>query len=269
VTGIEAATQRASNSAAVAVLGRFGLAVRGFTYCVIAWLAIQVALGHRTQEADQRGALVTVAHQSFGRVLLWVIGFGFASYSLWRLTEVAAGTAGEGKKAGPRIQSLVRGIVYAGLAVSTFSFIAGTSRRSQASQQVGVTAKLMRHSYGRWLVGLAGLIVIAVGIAMVIEALQKKFEKQLKMQDLQGNVRTVVLRLGMIGTAARGVVFAVAGVFVLVAAVEFDPGKSKGLDGALRSLANASAGSWLLGLLAVGLFAFGLYGLAASRFAKT
>ena len=269
VSGMAALTRRASGSDMVAMLGRFGLAVRGFTYCVIGWLALQIAFGHRTQEADQRGALVTVAHQPFGEALLWIMGFGFAAYSLWRFSEAAIGTAAEGKKRGPRLQSLVRGIIYAALAVTTFDLIAGTSRQSQTGQQAEATAKLMRHGYGRWLVGLVGLIVIAVGIAMVVEGVREKFEKQLKLAELHGTLRIVVLRLGMVGTTARGVVFTVVGVLVVTAAVKFDPAKSKGLDGALRSLAATTAGSLLLVVLAVGLVAFGVYGIAAARFAKT
>jgi Domain of Unknown Function (DUF1206) len=78
-----------------------------------------------------------------------------------------------------------------------------------------------------------------------------------------------VLRLGMIGTTARGVVFAIAGALVVDAAVTYDAAKSTGLDGALRTLADRPYGPWLLGALALGLIAFGLYGFAAARWAKT
>jgi hypothetical protein len=108
-----------------------------------------------------------------------------------------------------------------------------------------------------------------VGLGMVSEGLRRKFEKQLQMNELHGATRTAVVRLGMIGTTARGVVFAVAGALVVAAAVNYDASKSTGLDGALRTLADRPYGPWLLGVLAVGLIAFGLYGLAAARYAKT
>lgn len=266
---VVSSARRASNGPAMAGLARFGLAARGFVYLVIGWLAIQIALGHGHNQANQRGALADIAQHSLGLVLLWVLGFGFASYALWRLSEAAFGTAAEGSKVGPRVQSLIRGVVYAALSVSTFSFIAGTSQQGQAQQQATLTARVMRHSYGRWLVGVAGLVVVAVGAAMIVEGVRRKFEKDLHMNDLHGATGTVVIRLGMIGTIARGVVFAVAGVLVVDAAVNFDAQKSTGLDGAMRTLANQTFGPWLLGLLALGLVAFGLYGLAQSRWAKT
>jgi hypothetical protein len=269
VSRLESSARQASASQGMGALARFGLAVRGFVYLVIGWIAVQIALGHRSQEANQRGALATVAQHSYGKALLWILGFGFAAYALWRLSEAAFGTAAEGRKAGPRVQSLVRALVYAFFAVTTFSFIAGTSAQSQSQQQASETAKLMKHGYGRWLVGVVGVIVVVVGLSMVVEGLGRKFEKQLRMTELHGATRTVVVRLGMIGTTARGVVFAVAGALAVEAAVNYDAAKSTGLDGALRTLADRTYGPWLLGALALGLIAFGIYGLAAARFAKT
>jgi len=270
VSGMTSTARRASNSKAMSGFARLGLAARGFTYLVIGWLAIQIALGHRHHAADQRGALAEVAHQSYGVFLLWILAVGFAAYAIWRLSEAAFGTAAEGREAGPRLKSLVRGVIYASLCVTTFSFISGRrAGQSQRQQQVTLTARLMKHDAGRWLVGLVGLIVIVVGLGMVIEGARRKFEKDLRMGELRGNTRSLVVRLGMVGTIARGIVFTVAGGLVLDAAVSYKPSKSTGLDGALRTLADRPYGPWLLGILAVGLVAFGVYGFAAARWAKT
>jgi hypothetical protein len=266
---LERSAEQASNSRAMAALARFGLTVRGVIYLIIGWLAVQIALGHHSEEANQRGALAEVARQPFGKALLWILGLGFAAYALRRLSEAAFGTAADGKQTGPRLKSLVRGIIYASLAVTTFRFIGGSSGQSQSGQQVSATAKVMKHTGGRWLVGLIGVIVIVVGVAMIIDGIKHKFEKDLRMTELHGTTRTVVVRLGMIGTIARGAVFAVAGLLVLEAAIKYEPDKSSGLDGALRTLAHQAYGPWLLGALALGLVAFGVYGLAAARYAKT
>jgi hypothetical protein len=258
----------AARSPAMHAAARFGLAARGFVYLVIGWLTLQIALGHHTQQANQRGALAEVANHPFGKFLLWLLGFGLAAYALWRLSQALFGTATEGDKAGPRLKALVRGIVYAGFAVMTFSFIAGNSSTGQRQQQVALTARMMRHTAGQWLVGLAGVAVVGVGVALIFEGLTHRFEKQLDLAELHGRTRTWVLRLGMIGTATRGAVFALAGFLVIDAAVTFDPKKSTGLDGALRTLAHQPFGPWLLGLAALGLLAFGVYGLASVRYAK-
>jgi hypothetical protein len=73
----------------------------------------------------------------------------------------------------------------------------------------------------------------------------------------------------MVGTISRGIVFATAGILVVDAAVSFDPKESRGLDGALRTLADQPYGPWILGALALGLMAFGAFGFAAARWVKT
>ena len=250
------------------VAARVGLAARAVVYLVIGWLAIQIALGHSTPQANQKGALADIASHTGGMIVLWMLGIGFGAYALWRLSEAVFGTAADGSKAGPRAQSLARSVCYAALCVTTFAFIAGRSRQGQAQQQQTETAKLMRHGYGRWLVGLAGVIVIAIGIGMIVEGVTKKFEKQLNLAELRGSARTTVVALGMVGTTARGIVFAIAGILVLDACITADSAKSTGLDGALRTLADRAYGPWLLGILALGLIAFGVYGMAAARWAR-
>jgi hypothetical protein len=269
MTAVTVSARRASSSPALAGAARFGLAARGFVYIVIGWLAVQIARGHGSHEANQRGAVADIAQHSYGIVLLWIMALGFAAYAIWRVCEAVFGTATDGSKAGPRLVSLARGIVYAGFCIGTVEFIVGRSKQGQSQQQATLTARAMSHPFGRWLVAAVGVIVVVVGITMVVQGATRKFEKDLRMHELHGAVRTIVVRLGVVGTIARGIVFAVAGGLVVDAAVTFKPHKSTGLDGALRTLADQPYGPWLLGILALGLIAFGLYGFAAARYAKT
>src|SRR5450432_3730256 len=107
-TRTSARARRASDSRPAQYLARAGLTARGVIYILIGWVAIQLALGQTSQEADQRGALQLLARQPFGLVLLWLVGIGFACYALWRLSEAAFGVTGDGNGAGPRLKSLAR-----------------------------------------------------------------------------------------------------------------------------------------------------------------
>ena len=80
--------------------------------------------------------------------------------------------------------------------------------------------------------------------------------------------RRVVEWLGVIGTAARGVVFALAGVLVIDAAVTYSPSKAGGVDKALLTLRDQPFGEFLLGLAAAGLIIFGIYGLCEARWRR-
>lgn len=86
---------------------------------------------------------------------------------------------------------------------------------------------------------------------------------------MSASTRSVVSKLGMVGTIARGAVIALAGGLVVDAAVTFRPAKARGLDGALRTLAAQPYGKTLLGAAAFGLIAFGVYGFAEPRWHRT
>jgi hypothetical protein len=61
---------------------------------------------------------------------------------------------------------------------------------------------------------------------------------------------------------ARGLVFVVAGGFVVRAAVTYRPSEAKGLDDTIRSFADTPAGPWLLVAVALGLALYGLFSFA-------
>jgi hypothetical protein len=261
--------RHAARSPQMKGLARLGLAARATIYLLIGWLALLLATGKRHGETDQRGALNEVARHSGGEFLLWVITIGLAAYALWRLSEAAFGVADEGDKKGPRFQSLVRGVIYAGFAVSAFNLVTHARQQSQVRQQQTWTAKVMTHTGGRWAVGIVGAIIVIVGLMLVVEGLTHKFEKHLDTNRMSRSARRIVRFLGTVGTSARGVVFMVAGIFVVRAAYDFDPRQARGLDGALRSLADTAAGAWLLGAAALGLIAFGVYGYAEAVWRRT
>jgi Domain of Unknown Function (DUF1206) len=260
--------RRASDSSAARALARAGLTARGVLYILIGWVAILVALGQTSREADQQGALQLLAGQPYGLVSLWLLGIGFAGYALWRLSEAAFGVTGEGNGAGARLKSLVRALIYAFFAYLTFKIIAGTGTGSQTKKQQDLTATVMHHPGGQWLVGIVGLVIVIAGVVLVFEGIRGKFLKYLQLSQMSLRTRRLVERLGMIGTAARGAVFALAGVLVIEAAVTYQPSKAGGIDKALLTLRNQPFGEFLLIIAALGLIIFGVYGLCEARWRR-
>ena len=267
VAGVTRKARRASDSPAAHFLARAGLTARGVIYILVGWVALLVALGQSAREADQQGALQLLAGKSYGLVSLWLLGIGFAAYALWRLSEAAFGVTGEPPGAGPRLKSLARSVIYAGLAYLTFTVISGTDR-SQSRRQQDMTATAMQHPAGRWLVGLAGLIIVICGLVLVAEGARKKFMKYLRTAQMNARMRRVVKLFGMTGTIARGLVFALAGVLVIDAAITHKASESGGIDKALLTLRDQPFGEFLMMLAALGLVVFGVYGLCEARWRK-
>jgi hypothetical protein len=247
-----------SQSRPMGWLARLGLTARGVVWLVMGWLAILLATGARAQ-VDQRGALVEVLSQPFGTALVLLLALGFLAYAVWRLSEAAFGVIGEGDGTGPRLAALARGVVYLVLCVSALGVLRGV-RGTQSGQQAHLAGAAMQTAAGRGAVALAGLAIVAIGLVMVRQGWSAKFLRY--FGSLPPGARSLVVRLGRVGTVSRGVVFAVTGSLVVVAAWTARAAEAGGIDVALRTLLATSYGPVLVAVLGVGLVVFGLYGLA-------
>ncbi|MFD9307106.1 DUF1206 domain-containing protein [Streptomyces sp. NPDC060048] len=251
------------------VAARCGLLARGVLYVLIGLLAVRVAVGDGGgKEADRQGALQELAGKPFGGVLIGAVGVGLVCMALWRLSEAVFGAAGpDGDKVVKRLASAARFVFYAVVAFSVFTFSAGGGR-SGDQQSRDVTAKALDLPAGQWLVGAVGLGICGAGVAMAVQAARRSFRKRLAMGGASAGSRKAVDFLGVTGGLARGTVFAAAGGFIVFAALRYDPAQAKGLDDTLRSLAQTTAGPWLLLAVAVGLALFGVFSWAMARWAE-
>jgi len=264
-TGLRNTAAGAARSEPIDWAARAGLTARGVVWIVIGILGVLLAQGARGRAADQKGALQELLTKPYGDVIVVLMTVGFVGYALWRLSEAAFGVTGDGRGAGPRLQSLARAVAYLVLAGTAVSALAG-SGSSQSAQQESLTARVMSHSGGRWLVALVGLVIVGIGATLVVQGWKLSFMRY--FAAVPSEVRRVVVQLGRVGTIGRGAVFALAGVLVVAAAWTFDPKKAAGLDGALRTLLTRPYGTVLALVAALALVAFGIYGLAEARYRR-
>jgi hypothetical protein len=257
-----------SRKGAFASLARPGLIARGVVYGVIGVLAVKVAVGSAGKAPNQQGALQTIAEQPFGKVLLIALAVGLAGYAGWRLARAAIGHGAEERDRGlERLASAGSGLAYAALFVVAVKVVAGSGSGSSGSPSK-TAAGVLGWSAGPVIVGLAGTVLIGVGLYQAYRALARKFMEEANTEQMNRQVKRAYEALGAFGHLARMVVFALTGYGLLRAAIDFDPRKAVGLDGALRELANSSYGPFLLGIVAAGLIGFALLSTAEARFRK-
>lgn len=268
-TDVKQAAWQAHNSKAMEWGARAGLSARAFIYLLMGGLALAIASGGKSknQAVNQKGALQQLTQHTGGAALLVLLAIGFAAYALWRFSEAAFGVVGDGDGPKARLQSAGRGLIYSSFCVTAISVLRGSSG-SQSSKNTSLTAKVMGWTGGRFLIGIVGLAILAVGGIMIYEGAKKKFVKYLKTSEMSESTREAVESLGMVGTIARGTVIGLAGLLAIQAAWTYDAQKAGGLDVALKSLAGQPYGALLLGVMAVGLLAFGVYGFAEARWRK-
>ena len=248
--------------------GRAGYVARGVVYVLIGVLALRIAFGRGSGPADRQGALHEVAAQPFGTVMLWLLVVGFACMAVWRFSQAAL-AKGPHHKAGARLLDGVKALLYTAICWATAAYAAGSGGTSSGdAQSQDGTATAMTYSGGRILVGVAACVLIGVGAMLAVQAVRRRFLRQLDTGAMSPRTREVVTALGVAGGAARGAVYAAVGAFMLVAAVRFDPHQAKGMDATLRSFAHTPVGPLLLVAVAVGLVLFGGSSFASARWGR-
>lgn len=258
----------AARSQPIGWLGRLGLVARGISYGLVAVLAIKLALGGGGTPEDRAGALQTIAHDGFGRVVVVFLAIGFAGYAVWRFAEAFFDRGGEGREPkglAKRAADAGRGLVYVGLCVVAVAILLGSSGDINEKQE---TAKVLDWPGGRWIVAAVGAGLAVAALWSFFTAATRNFPEELNGARMTRSEQRLTTAAGVAGIGARGVVFALIAIFLIKAALEYDPREAIGLDGALRELAAQDYGSGLLGVVAAGLLAYGIFCLLVARYGR-
>jgi hypothetical protein len=240
---------------------------KGALYAVVALLALQIPLGLGGETTDRQGALRTIAQQPAGEVMLFVLAAGLVGYAAWRFVQAFLDRDDEGtgvKALAKRVSYLARGLLYLGFAVLALALVIGWG--SGGGNEKEDTARVFELPGGRWLVAAVGAGFLAAGIYNAYRSITGKFRKHLREHTLGKAARGWMIVVGVLGHAARAVVFSLVGIFLLRAAWQYEAKEAIGLDGALLKVARADYGNFLLGLVAAGLLAYGLFCFIQARY---
>lgn len=260
-------TKDAAYSPIMDRLARLGYGVKGIIYITMGFIAFRSALGKSSTPADQLGAIATFGKLPYAQVLLWVILVGLISYSLWGLIRAFLDPFHKGRDMKGLLARggyLLSAVTYASFVLPTYHLITGARRGARSNQTAQFVIKLMALPWGRFLVGAIGVGAVAAGIYQIYMGITLNFEQEFKPYALSPEQRKVAKQVGRFGTSARGIVFTLVGYFLVLAAYYARPGHAQGFAGALRFLAQQPYGLWLLGTVAAGLIAFGIYSLMSA-----
>ena len=273
IRGANRMTRNAATGKWMTGFARVGYAAKGVVYLIIGFLAAKLAIGQGGAATDQRGALHTIYDQPFGKFLLIVVAIGLLAFALWSFIQAIYDTEGKGSKAKgimARIGYAAVGITYAALAFGAYQIATstGSGGKSSSTSTQDATAKLLQLPLGRPLVVIVGLVVLGIAFYLFVKAYKANFQNTLNLATLRAQVKKAVIFLGRLRYGALGVIFTIIGIFMIVAAVQFNPQKAKGLDTALSELLHLPFGPVLLGIVALGLIAYGAYSFVEARYRR-
>jgi hypothetical protein len=241
-----------------------GHIAKGVVYFLVGGLALQAAAGKGGKVSSQEGAVRTIGEQPFGRLLLVAAGIGLFCYALWRLFQAVFNPERErgAKGAGKRIGRAFSGLGHGALGVSAFQLSMGHRAADHGHESRVWIARVLAQPFGNALVAAVGLGLCAYAVFQVYCAVVSKFPEPL---DGRASSQSTVTSIARIGLAARGVVFAIIGVSFVRAAMAGSSGKARDVGGALRDVAAQPYGRVLLGVVAIGVAAYGVYQLVVAR----
>lgn len=266
------AAQEAANSRWVDRVARAGLLARAVIYLLVGYLAGRLALGSAgaptatSRPASGEGALETLAAHPGGRIVLGLLA---AVQATFRHQDIQRSSERRAK----RLFFAGVAIVYLAFAIYTASLVV-RPQSGQASaagahrQETELTARVLGWPFGQLLVGTVGAVLVASGVGFGYQAVTTNFQDRLKQQQMRPAVWRAATVLGAVGSWARAVVLVLIGVFVLSAAISFNPRKARGLDASLRAVADQPYGPYLLAAVALGLACYGIYLLLEARYRK-
>jgi hypothetical protein len=254
-------------------IGRIGWVAKGVIYVLIGVLAFQIAREGQGsgEEANSGGAVATLADRSYGQVLVAILGIGLALYVVWRVFSALLPGDWTGHALLERIGYMVSAVIYGSLAWVMAQIVVGGgdqgAQQKEDSTLHGAVASMMERTWGRWIVGLAALVVLGVAVDFAKKAWTQSFRKDISPSP-NGTERRAIIRLGQLGWAARAVSTALIAFFLARAAITYDASEAGGIDGSLRSFVGYRWGQAVVVAVAVGFVAYGLFCLISARYQR-
>ena len=250
---------------------RLGWLGKGVVYSLMGIAAVTIARSgpiapSADEEASPQGAVDTIHGTPGGRVLLAVFCVSLLLYVAWRVLSIAVQRGNDARHWINRI-----GYTFSALFYLSLAWVAGRAALrgddpGHSTQVESASRRVLEMSAGRWLLGVAGAVVIVVGAVFVVErGVMRRFRRDLDLASAKPGERELIVGTGVIGWIGRGVVTMLVGWFVLRAALHYDPNEAKGFDLALRETADTTRGSWFVLAAGVGLLAYGAWCVISAR----
>ncbi|MGF0540529.1 DUF1206 domain-containing protein [Agrobacterium sp. ES01] len=248
-------------------LARAGYGARGVVFILVAGLALFSTFGGG-RETGTKSALETLTGQPFGRVWLGLIALGLLGFVVWRLAQSIGNADNHADDLkGYIIRAALFGsaVTYVGLAFYAAGHALDLLGSSQSGSdgKTGLAQWLMSKPFGAWIAGLVGIGFVIGGCVTAYKGLSRKFRKYIQ---LPGGDASPLSLICIYGLASRGLVFAIVGVFFCYAAFTVDPDQAGSMSDALAWVRQLPFGAILYFIVALGLAAFGGYGLIEARY---
>ncbi|MDB5196843.1 MAG: hypothetical protein JWP88_1214 [Flaviaesturariibacter sp.] len=249
-------------------LARVGLIAKGIVYVVLGILAFMAAFevsGQSDANANRSGVFRWIKEAPGGQWWLPLLAAGLICYSVWRLVEAFRKDDSEQRSKTKRARYVLSGLGYAAVAFSAIKMALETTNKGDQNQQLAATA--LDKPFGQWMLGIGGLVLAGIGIYQVYYALSEKYKKHVQKLSQTGGDKALLLA-GKVGYIARGLVWIIIAFLLLKAALHANASEAGDSGKAFQWLESGTYGSLLLGILGLGVIAYGVFNFVRARYER-
>jgi len=240
---------------------RAGYSARGLVYLMAGALSLMASLELRESAAGTSQVLTTFGGWYFGGVWLFTIGAALIGFTTWRFVQAVFDPEGHGtslKGLVHRVGCGISGLIYGALGYSALDLSDSLAALRPEHPDHPVVQSFLGTPFGDEILLVVGLCVLVGAVGNGMKAFSRKLDGHLACSDA---VRRWAVPLGRVGYLSRALVFLLLGGFLVETALDLAQADFVSLGEALQSLEAQPRGSLLLGAAALGLMAFGAFGL--------
>jgi hypothetical protein len=251
---------------------RVGYIAKGILYLLMGGLTLQAAFGMGSARVDQNVVLLRLFAQPFGEYALIALAVGLGSYAAWRVLQALFDHDHHGKDflgLVNRAGYAITGLGYAGMAFAALELWMGTGSGGGGERFTRLlTAQILSYPLGSLVVGTIGACITGLGLYQIYLGYHVRFEHAFEEKEMTQEEHDWAIRIGRFGYMSRSVVFSVIGIIFIHAALRYSPHEVGFFGQALRSLADQPYGIYIIGVLGIGMMAYGMYALVLARYRK-
>jgi hypothetical protein len=249
---------------------RCGFVAEGAMYLLLGGFALVAATFPRERPQGYIGAMHRLAELPLGGVMLVALLAGLVAFAAWKLIQAAFDPEHRGvrfcvKRLLARLgylgSAVIQGALIGGAAWRLFMVRGGTNRGLTTAQWI---TWAMQQPFGRWAVATIGIGIAVFGLFQIYRVATVNIGERI---GLSGRERHhLLVAISLFGVVTRGVVFGLIGVMLVFTAWRLHAERAQGLVAAMYALKEQADGSWLLGVVAFGLMAYGVFQFAKARY---
>ena len=249
---------------AIKKTAKAGYIAKGVVYVVTGFLALKTAIDLGGQNAGKLQVIEFLEKQTFGKIILAVIGLGLICYAVWRFIQSFRDPEDIGNDTKAMVKRFsfgLSGVFYLGLGLySLIEIVKETSKSSGGNDMISNDIKKY--------------LFLAIGIGLGIKALYQfikaykgDFLEKFNLKSMNSEKRRKSIKtVAYLGMCARGIVVGIVAYFFINTFISGGSEEFKGTSEALSLIKENTSSSWLFGLITIGLICYGLYMFTLAKY---